>query len=579
MVSTAPLPTEYDEWSPSAREAYQAMYERALVAERNIESIREQFANGLDSSKQYISDDSLSWQAAMLQSLNSVLQEAATTLDLQQILDTVTQLTTHILQATSAYVCDWDTENKNTTVLSEYMSTEANQLEKLSDLNETYALNDEFEQRLLKAPHYWVAHRDSPNLNPMVSIQMGKYGAQSILHVPMIADGTLIGYIEVWESRHKHEFSARHIEFVTAIANQISGAVHNIRLHRALQESESRYRLLMNTMREGLVQVDAQGAIQYANESFGHLLDYSAEDLIGSKLDDIWSLKAQASSISNEWQIIRNSGELIWIQRSQVPIINAQKQYLGTVYAYTDVTKRHQADQHAVDLVMERERLDLIANFVQNISHEFYTPLSIIGTNAYLMQKQISDDAPKHYMKTIRKQAALIHDLVKALVTMTTLESTGSLKLQVTNLYDILTRSIEGHKSELATKNIQFSLELDNNVAIIRADGEKLLTAFNSIFDNAIRYTPENGQITISLSTDNKFYLLKIQDNGLGMSADVQNRIFERFYREDSARTTSGFGLGLPIAKRIIELHKGQITINSEANQGTTVCIKLPKRR
>lgn len=156
MVSTPPLPKQYDDWSPSAREAYQAMYERAITAERSIESIREQFAKGLDSSKQYKSDDSLAWQAAMLQSLNNVLQEAATTLDLQQTLNTVTELTAHILQATSAYVCDWDVENKTSTVLSEYLSTEASELEKISDLNETYTLSNEFEQHLLKAPHYWV---------------------------------------------------------------------------------------------------------------------------------------------------------------------------------------------------------------------------------------------------------------------------------------------------------------------------------------------------------------------------------------------------------------------------------------
>ncbi|MCA9914797.1 MAG: sensor histidine kinase, partial [Anaerolineae bacterium] len=132
-------------------------------------------------------------------------------------------------------------------------------------------------------------------------------------------------------------------------------------------------------------------------------------------------------------------------------------------------------------------------------------------------------------------------------------------------------QKVEGHR-----KQHQVQLDLDPHLPAIPADSELLSYAFSAILENAHRYTIESGLIQVQTHSNSGHIHIHFLDNGIGMDPDALSRIFERFYRVDEAHTTAGFGVGLAIAKSIVELHQGTISAQSEAGSGSTFTVKLP---
>lgn len=566
------LPHDFDTWPESAQNAYRLLYQRTQAAETIIENMQATFSEETTVSSLMEGDRTPTWRTIMLHTLNDLFRKAATSLDIQDVLDTVARIITQLLQSTGTYICDWNSQNKTATVLAEYVSDAANEAEKISDIGESYDLTQGFEFRLLRQD-YWINHEDS-QLNDDIRDEFGQYSLKTVLYVPMISEDQLIGHIEIWESRSKREYSKRQIEFVTALARQIASIVRTAQLHRALRESEARFRLVMRTMREGLVQVDPNNIIEFANERFGQMLECNVDDLIGKPLTDVWTTDHDLQSY--EITLEREFSKPISVHISQAPLVSDKGHPLGSVYVYTDITKRKQAEQSIIDLGVEKERVRILTQFVQDASHEFYTPLSNIGTYTYLLSRHLDDESYQGHLSIIREQANSIRDLISALVVMTNLDSTSDLKFTKSNMTQLVISAINNLKAKIKANQHKLSLDLELDYIPIECDVEMLLLALSNIVDNAIRYTPPEGSISVQLKQENDTIEFSVEDTGVGMSEDVQVQIFQRFYREDTARSTRGFGLGMTIVKRIIDLHLGEILVESEVGQGTRIRISLP---
>jgi two-component system phosphate regulon sensor histidine kinase PhoR len=568
------LPHDFDIWPESAQTAYRSLYERTQAAELIIHSMQATFSNEATGSSLIEQERTPSWRTIMLHTLNDLFRKAATSLDLHDVLITVTRIVAQLLQATSAYVCDWDPQHKTSTVLADFISLSASEAEQVSDVGEIFYLTDDFTFRLTRQV-YWVSHFDDVLDDITVQKEFETYDIKTILYIPMVADDHLVGYIEVWETRSKREYTKRQIEFVAALARQIASIVHTAQLHRALKESETRFRLVIQTMREGLVQVDANGTIEFANDSFGKMLECEVKDLIGKSLEKVGNAKQDPRTY--ETTLEREFSEPLSVHISYAPIISEGGRFLGGVYVYTDVTKRKQAEQNAIDLGVEKERVRILTQFIQDASHEFYTPLSNIGTYAYLLSRQLESEQHQRYLSIIREQTESIRSLISALVVMTKLDSTGALQLKKANMVEVVTGVVNRLNEAITDKRHKLELNLSTDYIPIQCDVDMLMLAIFNLLDNAIRYTPTQGFIAIQLRDKNSTLELAIEDTGYGMSQEVQVQIFRRFYREDTARSTRGFGLGMTIARRIIELHHGEITVESEEGRGTRIKITLPE--
>jgi signal transduction histidine kinase len=248
------------------------------------------------------------------------------------------------------------------------------------------------------------------------------------------------------------------------------------------------------------------------------------------------------------------------------------------IASFADITKRKLAEQRAIEWGIERKRSEMLAGFINDASHEFRTPLTLIQTSLYFLKK--SDD------RALREQkAGVIEDQVRAinhLVTMLGLQArldskSGAFSNKPVNMNSVIEALIETIENIAKSHQHRLSLTLPDEQPWVTGDVQYLAIALRQIIDNALRYTPNKGQIDLRLQTALNTIQVFIQDNGVGIPADVQHHIFTRFYRRDVAHTTPGFGLGLSIAARIIEDHGGTITLESEIGVGSTFIIHLPR--
>lgn len=216
--------------------------------------------------------------------------------------------------------------------------------------------------------------------------------------------------------------------------------------------------------------------------------------------------------------------------------------------------------------------------FISDISHEFQTPLTSIQGFANILKEE---DLPKEqrvkYANIILYNSKRLSSLAKNMLQLTLLDR-EEIELELTNysLVEQMNRVISTQENQAMEKNIEIVFEMPKKEIFIEGDEQRLEQVWTNIISNAIKYTNEGGLITITMKKNSKDIEISIEDTGIGMSKEVVSHIFERFYREDKARSVEGNGLGLAIVKSIVDLHHGKIDILSQVDVGTNFIVRLP---
>jgi signal transduction histidine kinase len=215
--------------------------------------------------------------------------------------------------------------------------------------------------------------------------------------------------------------------------------------------------------------------------------------------------------------------------------------------------------------------------FIADASHEIRTPLTIIQSELEFADRSPMDAPAKQSIHIALDELDHLRKLAGDLLLLAKLEiSDRTPHFQLVRLDELITECVRKLSRMSAEKKVLLHLQIENAIEI-SVDKEKLRSAVLNLIENAIKYTPANGTISISIQEDKETVRMVIHDTGVGMSAgDIQN-IFKPFYRSDTSRAThSGSGLGLSIVQRIIELHHGTISVESDLTNGSTFSITLP---
>lgn len=247
------------------------------------------------------------------------------------------------------------------------------------------------------------------------------------------------------------------------------------------------------------------------------------------------------------------------------PLIKSGKSD-GVVSVFHDYTRQQKLD-------------DARREFVANVSHELRTPITVVKSYAEtLLSLKEHDETEEHFLNVINEEADRMTRLVHDLLALSRLDNNKEMKKLPFNPSELANSVCDRMEIQARERSQVIIRKIKADNENILGDKDRIEQVLVNIVGNAIKYTKDGGRIKVSTEKDDSYFYIKVKDNGIGIPKEDTERIFERFYRVDKARSRSmgGTGLGLAIAKEIVEAHKGKITLVSQENKGTEVTVALP---
>ncbi len=344
-----------------------------------------------------------------------------------------------------------------------------------------------------------------------------------------------------------------------------------------LTEERNRSATILESMVEGVVVVDPSKRIVFGNSAFRRLVQ-AGEEIAGKDLLEVVRLVGLHTALDDALRHQRGmrvhaSGEGAtkgaW-DISIASVMSATGQLAGAVAVLHDISEVRRLEQVRRD-------------FIANVSHELKTPLAtILGFAETLLTGALEDqEHNRRFVGIIRDQAASMAKLTEDLLDLSQIEA-GQLKLQLEPLVlpELLTNCLHAMEPAIKQKRLALSLDMPAPLPSVRADRMRLRQVVGILLDNAAKYTPEGGRVTLRAfaSEVKKTVTVQVEDTGIGILSTDLPRVFERFYRVDKSRTreSGGYGLGLAIARHIVENHGGRIWAESQAGRGSTFSFTLP---
>ena len=335
---------------------------------------------------------------------------------------------------------------------------------------------------------------------------------------------------------------------------------------------------ILGAMSEGVIAVDEREEVVHLNAAAGDMFRIEPSEAIGRRLSEVIQLPDLIRTIQTTLQGLDGRQGEIRLQRGMSQaLIELQSsglhdrdgQAVGAVIVLRDIT--------------EIRRLEEVrSDFISNVSHELKTPLAAIKglVESILEDDDMPDETRRRFLVRVQRQANRLNSLVIDLLSLSRLEREAAAPLEIESI-DVrraVLDSIESQRLSAENKGLNLIHELVEEPVRVAADWESVRQIVDNLLSNAIRYTPSGGTVTVRLDTDPREVSIEIQDTGMGIDPVHHERIFERFYRVDKARSRElgGTGLGLAIVKHIVRRLGGSIALDSEVGKGSCFSIQLP---
>lgn len=341
----------------------------------------------------------------------------------------------------------------------------------------------------------------------------------------------------------------------------------------AAEEARDKIDAILRSTADGLMVADTAGNLVLLNEAAADLLGIRQEDVLGRALEEVVKDRLPAGIEAPPLL-----GEGVWdlplagpwgrgriLQARTSPIRDRKGKGSGVVISLQDRTRDREIDR------MKTE-------FISTAAHEFRTPLtSIQGFSEILLSRRLSPSERREFLAYIHEKALSLGRLVADLLDIARIESGQALRLQRLpwTVREVVRQIAPLMRSD--SPRHRFRVRLAHPGTLISVDRDKVAQVLENLLSNAIKYSPEGTLVRISGRREGAFYRLEVTDEGIGMTPDETARIFDKFYRADASnRAVGGIGLGMSIARSIVESHGGEIRVRSRPGRGTTVRFTLP---
>ncbi len=340
-----------------------------------------------------------------------------------------------------------------------------------------------------------------------------------------------------------------------------------------LTGNRNRLAAVLAGLAEGVIAFDLSQRVLHVNEAALTMLGLRMDQVLDKQFDQVPTIKeikqAVQTCVSEQTNVVSTvsfgdqSFECTCVQMDAVSDDGA-----GGILVLEDITER---------LRLEKVRSD----FVANASHELKTPISAIRglVETIIDDPEMPDDVFDRFVERIRQQTIRLDRIVQDLLHLSRFDSSERAKsVTRVDLPGLLRQVYQAKSYDAADAGVELALDLQAESLEITGEAEALNQLVTNLVDNAIKYTSEGGEVTLRLLRRGAMANVEVQDNGMGISPDETQRIFERFYRVDRARSRDlgGTGLGLAIVKHIAQAHKGSVSVDSQIGLGSTFCVQIP---
>jgi PAS domain S-box-containing protein len=436
--------------------------------------------------------------------------------------------------------------------------------------------------------------------HPLFSDQVARqWGVHATAGFPLKRQERVIGVFNL-TYLSPHSFSPDEVRILNLLADQAAVAIENAQLYQQVQahrerleaevtarifqlrQEKERADVILTHAADGVMLTDARGVIEYVNPSWERLTGYTAQQTLGQIPTALKSGAKASPSYAEMWETImagqpwrgqlrdhRADGSPYDVDLTIAPVLDAEGQIVNLVGVHRDITA-----------LKEVERLK--DEFVSNVSHELRTPIANLKLYQSLLQRG-KPERREAYLQVIARETARLEQLVTDLLDLSRLDR-GAITL-VPELLDLngLAADVVNRLLGMAQER-RVTLELTQAPHLPSAwlDMAKMTQVLTNLVVNALNYTLPDGQVMVETGQETwgnrPGVCLIVQDTGIGIAPSDQERVFERFFRAQGARDgrVPGTGLGLAIVKEIVELHDGQIQVQSELGQGSTFKVWLP---
>jgi two-component system phosphate regulon sensor histidine kinase PhoR len=339
----------------------------------------------------------------------------------------------------------------------------------------------------------------------------------------------------------------------------------------ALQSEQQKMSSVLERMMDGVIVIDAEGKVQLINPAAERMFQVNAVDVLGRspiqafgvyQIVDLW--KKTASTGVQQAASIDVQPNHVYLQAIAAPL--EENRPGGTLMLFQDLTNQRR---------LETIRQD----FVSNVSHELRTPLASLKALTETLQEGALEDPPaaRRFLERMEIEIDTLTQMVRELLELSRIES-GRVPVKLRPVFprDLLTPPFERMRVQAERAGLSMSLHCPDDLPAVSADAERMEQVIVNLLHNAIKFTPPDGKIDVSVTPEDGRLIFQVRDTGVGIASKDLPRIFERFYKADRARSGGGTGLGLSIARHIVEAHNGRIWAESAPGKGSTFSFSLP---
>ncbi|MEH7238035.1 ATP-binding protein [Bacillus sp. JJ1562] len=401
------------------------------------------------------------------------------------------------------------------------------------------------------------------------------------LYLPVLSSSGNIEAVMIFTRFDKIYDNAEFAEYDN-LSKQIAISLDKIKLFEHSEEERLLTQDILDNIKEGIQLVDVSGKVIQVNKKLCDMLECDSSTFIQKDYEN-W-MTDLVNSVENGLELKRflhsilfenNTEQTSFIYHQHSPVYRVVRvdcepltrsgEKFGTVIVHRDITKEYEVD------VMKSE-------FVSTVSHELRTPLaSVLGFTELMLNKELAPDRQKKYLTTIFQEAKRLTLLINDFLDVQRMEAGKQTYHQkFDDIIPLLRNVIETF--ELNNPNHFFRFEVKTDHTMVLGDKDKLSQVFTNLISNAIKYSPNGGNIYVTVYEEGTNLKIAIKDEGLGIPTDALDKLFTKFFRVDNSdrRKIGGTGLGLVIVKEIMKAHNGDISVQSVMEKGSTFTVSFP---